>query len=249
MPDVDVDNTVVVGCASGHFHTTKSWVLGRLLRDFKDAVNKEMKDEQPHIPPGMTLEPKKEPSARERVQEQAWEALRITVFEVENEPSSGHGIPTLDWVWLSGCAVILIQLGIAIVAWTVDGSWDIFLITAAGNTLALVEDLFGIGLLGNTQNIIAAGAVRTPSVFGIHIKNVDTIQAARVVGVLKQIEMRYPLVDTLLVDVFFPGSLRVKETSDIDFWRAALDARMRPNNYGTRLGCLLHHSMDNDKSL
>ncbi|KAF7588228.1 hypothetical protein BBP40_005979 [Aspergillus hancockii] len=336
MPDVDVDNTVVVGCASGHFRTTKSWVLGRLLRDFEDAIDKEMKGERPHIPPGATLEPKEGPSAREREQGRAWEALRVTVFEVENEPSPGHGIPTLDWVWFSGWAVILTQLGIAVVAWAVDGSWDTFLITAAGNILALVEGslpqwrkekwacpktgggtvaitqgngsrnaivilgnrgvgldleilargtrtaptswltriataclailwilllisvagmqqnkwyLFGIGLLGNIQNIIAAGAVRTPSAFGIHIKNVDTIRAARVAEVLKQVETRYPLVGTSLVDVFFPGSLRVKETSDIEFWRAALEARMRPNNYGTRLDCLLHHSMDNDKSL
>jgi hypothetical protein len=80
--------------------------------------------------------------------------------------------------------------------------------------------------------------VREPAALGIHIKHVRNIRAASVAQVLKLVETDYPLVGTSLLDVFFPGSLRVKELEDIEFWRAALNKRMAPNNHGTRLDCL-----------
>ena len=63
---------------------------------------------------------------------------RVTVFEVEDNPPTEHGVPTLDWVWYSGFAVIVIQLGIAAVPWGVNGQWNTFLVTAAGNLFALI---------------------------------------------------------------------------------------------------------------
>ncbi|KAH8586870.1 hypothetical protein B0O99DRAFT_643276 [Bisporella sp. PMI_857] len=59
-----------------------------------------------------------------------------------------------------------------------------------------------------------------------------------VADVLKQVEVRYPLVGTALLDTLFPGSLRVKDPEDIAFWRAALDARKNANKHGTRPDCL-----------
>ena len=101
------------------------------------------------------------------------------------------------------------------------------------------SDLLGVGVLGSVQNIVAASVARTPGALGIHLKHVETIRAARVAEVLRKVETRYEFVGTSLLDVFFPGSLRVKEAADMEFWQTALDKRMRPNDYGTRLDCLL----------
>ena len=56
MPDTDMANTLVIGVTGDHRRTTKSWVLGRLLRDFDDRVDEDMKHEQAHAPPDVPEE-------------------------------------------------------------------------------------------------------------------------------------------------------------------------------------------------
>lgn len=100
MPDTDMANTLVIGATSGHRRTTKSWVLGRLLRDFGGRVDAEMKHEQAHVPldvpeekgPTVLVTPQSGPTS----QPKAWEALRVPVFEVNDEAPCDHGVPTLD---------------------------------------------------------------------------------------------------------------------------------------------------------
>lgn len=55
--------------------------------------------------------------------------------------------------------------------------------------------------------------------------------------VLRRVEEKYPLLGTALLDIFFPGSLRVNKenTKEIAFWRAALNARHKENAHGIRL--------------
>lgn len=48
MPATDVDNIIIIGAESGHARVTKSWVLGRLLRDFNGLVDESMGDERAH---------------------------------------------------------------------------------------------------------------------------------------------------------------------------------------------------------
>ncbi len=140
MPDADIDGTVVVDAETGHSRTTKTWVLGRLLRDADDKLDKSMKNEMAHVSPE-TEEEIHDPAVQSGEHslgppKQPWEALRVTVYEVDPEPPRPHGVPTLDWVWYSGFVVILIQLIIAMLAWILDGNWGDFLITASGNLLA-----------------------------------------------------------------------------------------------------------------
>lgn len=99
------------------------------------------------------------------------------------------------------------------------------------------SDLLGIGLLGSIQNLVAASISRSPSSLGIHIKEKTTIKGRRVSEVLKQVERQYPLLGTALLDVFFPGSLRIdkKNAEDISFWRAAMNLRFKENKHGIRL--------------
>ena len=100
-----------------------------------------------------------------------------------------------------------------------------------------VPDLLGIGLLGSMQNLVAAGATRTPSALGVHIHHIETIRGKSVATVLKEVESKYPFVGTSLLDIFFPASLRVKG-QELEFWRQAMEARLAPNKYGIRLDCL-----------
>lgn len=98
-------------------------------------------------------------------------------------------------------------------------------------------DLLSIGLLGSIQNLVAASIPRSPSALGIHIKEKTTIKGRRVSEVLKEVERQYPLLGTALLDVFFPGSLRVDKTNveDISFWKTAMSLRFKENKHGIRL--------------
>ncbi|KAH0569264.1 hypothetical protein GP486_000020 [Trichoglossum hirsutum] len=339
MPGSETTLTVI-DTNSGHGRDTRNWVLGRLLRDFNNRLDEEMKDEQLHISSEANDNEKLVPADSGKGEGKGggkpFEGLRVTMFEVEDEPPTPHGVPTLDWVWCSGFAVIVVQLGIAAVPWGINGQWNTFLVTAAGNLLALIggslpqwrkekwacpkkggdtttitegngsrsaivilrkkhvglkfevlargtrvapatlltriatpvlaafwilllitvagmkqgtcfqlltldtPDLLSIGLLGSIQNLIAAGVRRSPAALGIHIKEVETIRARYVAETLKKVEEKYPLVGTSLLNVFFPGSMRVSEQKqeEIAFWRAALDARYKENKHGIRLDCL-----------
>ncbi|KAI1119808.1 hypothetical protein F5Y10DRAFT_283765 [Nemania abortiva] len=311
MPDADVDGIVVVDVDTGHRRTTKSWVLGRLFRDEDNRLINSLKNEAAHVPPETGSEPPK----------QDWEALRVTIYEVDNKPPRSHGVPTLDWAWYSGLAVIIIQLLIAMRVSILSNTWATFVITASGNALALIggslpqwrrekwgcpkdggptvvltqgdgsrhaivvigakkerigldlrvlawgmrttraswvtkvtyavlallwvilliavsslkEDtwyLLGIGLLGSIQNLFVASTVRSPSALGIHVKFVRVIRDNRVAKVLKEAEIFHHGLGASLLDIFFPGGMRVKG-EDLDFWRAALESRYAPNKYGT----------------
>lgn len=98
-------------------------------------------------------------------------------------------------------------------------------------------DLLGIGLLGSIQNLVAASIPRSPSSLGIHIKEKTAIKGRSVSEVLKEVEREYPLLGTALLDVFFPGSLRIDKTNveDIFFWRSAMNDRFKENTHGIRL--------------
>jgi hypothetical protein len=142
MPDTDMTNTLVVGATSGHLRTTKSWVLGRLLRDLDDRLDDEMRHEQAHVPPDAPEEKEPivlvAPQGGPASQPKAWEALRASVFEVDDEPPCDHGVPTLDWVWFLGFIVILLQLLISIIPWILNNEWATFLIATSGSILALI---------------------------------------------------------------------------------------------------------------
>ncbi|KAJ6186444.1 hypothetical protein N7519_007745 [Penicillium mononematosum] len=137
MPDTDMANTMVIAAGTGHVRTTSNWILGRLLRDMDDRDDSSAKNEQPHVPPSRDDLPTAETEKRLN-HSMPWQALRISVFEVVEEPDCLHGVPHRDWLWFSGFIVITIQLVIAMLPWVFHGEWGTFLITAYGNFLALV---------------------------------------------------------------------------------------------------------------
>ncbi|PWY94985.1 hypothetical protein BO94DRAFT_530874, partial [Aspergillus sclerotioniger CBS 115572] len=112
--------------------------------------------------------------------------------------------------------------------------WIGLLITADGLEIDTWY-LLGIGALGSIQNVISAGAPRSPSALGVHIRDLgQPIRGKRVADALKAAEQQYPGVGMSLVPIFFPGSMRV-EPSEFDFWRAAQQRQMGPNSHGTRI--------------
>lgn len=147
MPDSE-STLLIIEPNSSHTRQTKNWILGRLWRDFNDRLDDSVRVEQQHEPssndsradqrvPPPTAEKDGE---HRQTQEPPFEALRVTIFEFKDGVGvNEQGVPVLDWVWLMGILVIVVQLGIAIIPWGVNGQWDIFLVTAAGNLFAIAS--------------------------------------------------------------------------------------------------------------
>ena len=111
MPSADF-RAIVIGAKSGHARNNKSWVIGRLLRDYEQQARPSTTD-------------KSSPN---------WEALRVSVFKIV--PGSRTGRPVYDWVWYSGFVIVSIQLSIAVVPLCLYGEWIIMLVTVCGTILA-----------------------------------------------------------------------------------------------------------------
>jgi hypothetical protein len=143
MPQSDT-SIVVIDTYSGHARDSRNWVLGRFIRDYNDRLDADVRDEEPHVPrdvehaDGHVAGAKDGTELRENAKRQPFHGLCVGVYEVDTDPPAEHGVPTLDWVWYSGLVVMAIQLGIAAVPWAVNGRWNVFLVTAAGNLMAVV---------------------------------------------------------------------------------------------------------------
>lgn len=141
MPETDMSSAVVVGAKSGHIRATKTWILGRFLRDEDYRVDRDMKREQSHQhpdAPSCDVQTGPVPSASAGTARPAWEALRITVYRFNENPPVPHGEPTLDRAWYFGIVVIAIELVIAAIPWILYRQSMTFVVAAAGNLLAVV---------------------------------------------------------------------------------------------------------------
>ena len=116
MPSQPDNYSKIINCETGYARINRSWLLGRLLRDYEIRVeNDPGHDHKAIVATGM------------------WTSLRIDIFDVEDT-----GKPEIDWVWKFGWLIIIAQLAISIVPWIKWGDWGIFLITASGTIFALV---------------------------------------------------------------------------------------------------------------
>lgn len=146
MPVSDTSATVI--SANGHQLTNLAWVIGRLLRDFEHRANFQI-DGGPHprkasrtvLPFAHSKAAVEKVSTELRLPKSGREApsresLRITVFEVD--PTQVPGRPTRDWVFKLGMVAILVQIGIAVVPWTLSGNYLPFIVTLGGTGLSLL---------------------------------------------------------------------------------------------------------------
>ena len=87
MPPQPDNPSKVINCETGYARINRSWLLGRLLRDYEMKMEKDPGPEHKAI------------AARDM-----WSSLRIDIFDVEDT-----GKPMIDWVWGLGWLTIVTQ--------------------------------------------------------------------------------------------------------------------------------------------
>ncbi|MCJ1369094.1 hypothetical protein MMC20_000302 [Loxospora ochrophaea] len=114
--------SIVFSTDHGHVRPNRSWILGRILRDFDKCW--------------MPAEVRRKFEAMLRKVRKNRAGLCVSVFEAIGEKEAG--VPVRDAYWLSGYAVAVVQLCIATIPWAKRGVWEIFAITMGGTVLAFV---------------------------------------------------------------------------------------------------------------
>lgn len=116
-PDVSIE---VASTGMGYARMNKSWILGRLLRDFEAHwIPTEAK---------LGLEAMLKSVGRPKA------GICISVFEASSAAEAG--VPERDLYWYSGYAVAVFQLCVAIIPWAIWEDWEIFVVTTVGTVLA-----------------------------------------------------------------------------------------------------------------
>lgn len=90
--------------------------------------------------------------------------------------------------------------------------WIGLLVSAAGMT-ENTSYLLAIGGIGMIHNVVVVGLRRDPSTLGIHLEYRDVVGEMTVMDALLDLEEKYPQVGASLLPIFFPGQLRLDETS------------------------------------
>ncbi|KAI1196162.1 hypothetical protein F5X97DRAFT_305970 [Nemania serpens] len=131
MPGTPDGNSIVINCSTGYTRTNRSWLLGRILRDYEHLVEdgpgpeaaklrtdkgKEMAGYGPRDVPSVPL------------------SMRIDIFDLEENSEA----PTIDFVWVVGWVTMAVQLAISVIPWILWGNWPIFFITGSGTVFALL---------------------------------------------------------------------------------------------------------------
>ena len=123
MPSAPDLQSIVINAKNGFVRTNKSWILGRVLRDYeKYWILAEAKGQL-----DVMLCKENRPKA----------GLCVSVFEAD--PNKLAGRPCRDMLWRAGYLVALLQLIIAALPWIIWGEWEIFAVTVVGTTLAFIS--------------------------------------------------------------------------------------------------------------
>ena len=151
MPPADFPCKVINGEA-GYIRDNRSWIIGRLVRDFENWM-----DKQPRVHAQPSLTPLSNPkTVQKRVQELTdakWKALKESAkAKGQLEPERPHraglcvsvyraqraikGYPGYDAPYITGILTTIVQLGVAAIPFGLYGNWGIFLVTSAGIMLS-----------------------------------------------------------------------------------------------------------------
>lgn len=138
------------------------------------------------------------------------------VFITRNEAS---GIDLYQFASVEDAAglSVVITSGILLVLWTV------LLITVSGlksNTWYIIA----VGAIGMLQNTIVAGAPRSPTALGTHVKFETCIAETKVMTTLQAVEETHPSVRLTLLPVLFLSALRPDERA---YWPEKVEALER----------------------
>lgn len=121
MPPPDI-SCIVISTTLGYARPNRSWILGRILRDFE--LN------------GLTKKARQALSDLLKKHQVPKKSLCVSIWEpmLNAQPKT----PIKDWVWWSGYVIMVLQLFLASVAWEYWGDWIVFVITLGGTALALL---------------------------------------------------------------------------------------------------------------
>ena len=119
MPEPETPLTVI-NCENGFARSNRSWVLDRLVRDYQARLEAKMENEAPDDSQG----------------KRRGLSLRVDVYKAK--AIDEHQGPRIDFTWVTGCIVIVIQQVLAAVPWIVWGDWGIFLVTVSGTFICLI---------------------------------------------------------------------------------------------------------------
>lgn len=151
MPPSPDCKAYVVNGNNGYVRENQSWILGRMMRDYEDWMDKNIKQ---------ALEDLLDKSHRDNIQK--WEeeikkpekfsgrqsarpsrpsqaGICISIYDAGVD-KQGHPIPptpALGFFIYSGYAIMLLQLGIAAIPLGLSGDFAILMYTVAGNLLSL----------------------------------------------------------------------------------------------------------------
>lgn len=148
MPEPDY-SSIVINAENGYTRDNRSWLIGRVLRDFDywkpKAVEIEVQniiDDARHADwdkvkraAGGSLHDDTIPMPNRRQRA----GLCISIFVTSTTRRAGASTIAKDWVFYSGVTATVIQLGVAAIPCGLYDQWLILLIVAWGTTLAFAS--------------------------------------------------------------------------------------------------------------
>ena len=137
MPEPDCDCIVING-KTGNSRANTSWILGRLVRDYKFWRDKRVDDKVENIIKGKWEELKEDALKNKRPEPEkpAQVGLCVSIYDGNTEHA---GMPADKILYLYSTLVAIVQLGIAAIPCGIFGDWAILVITTSGIILSSVS--------------------------------------------------------------------------------------------------------------
>lgn len=144
MPKADHDVFVISANKQAYVRRNRSWILGRVVRDFENWMPKKvdvllqqmLADAERYDREAAKASGGEDPF---RIYKREKAGLCVSVFKTLSPDVKVPGVPVSDWVYYSGIFVALLQLGVAVIPVAMFGQWSIMLITASGTLLAFAS--------------------------------------------------------------------------------------------------------------
>ena len=131
MPPAD-STCKVINVRSGYVRDNKSWVLGRLVRDYEDWMDPRVAAHLAQMLEDKWKENRAKHGSTAPKPQQA--GLCVSLYKAE----TGAGRPRRDVVYYSGFVTMVLQLGIAAIPCALFGDWGILMVTACGTALSFL---------------------------------------------------------------------------------------------------------------
>ncbi|KAF3401067.1 hypothetical protein DPV78_005821 [Talaromyces pinophilus] len=131
---------IVINGRTGYIRTNYSWIIGRIVRDYENWMDSDIKKRVQWIIEERWKSDKEKAEAREpgsgrKVQKPTQAGLCVSVYTACYARSGYSG---RDWIYYLGFFTSIVQLGIASIPCGIYGDWGILMITASGIALSFV---------------------------------------------------------------------------------------------------------------